>query len=279
MQESIDHLANRNPSYFADNLPSNQHWRLYRNFQDTSAFLDIETTGLHGGEITTIVLYDGRSIRYYVNGDNLDEFPHDVNDYRLLVTYNGKSFDVPFIEGYFHVQLSQAHIDLRYVLRDLGLKGGLKGCERQLGLSRVELEGIDGSVAPLLWHEYRKDRNARALETLLAYNIQDTLSLHALMVHAYNQKVWATPFSGSHSLPPPSLPEPPFKADHETVERVRRLAFGWGPFSQFPLRFRREESIHSREKTGDREGLPSRQAGTSSSLPPSAAARASQNAD
>ena len=220
MRESASNHANRNLSHFAERLPTKQHWRLYGDFQDVCAFLDIETTGLYGGEITTIALYNGRTIRYYVNGDNLNSFPRDIMDYRLLVTYNGKSFDIPFIERYFGIRLPQAHIDLRYPLRSLGLKGGLKGCERQLGIARPGMEGVDGYVAVLLWNEYRRRNNLKALETLLAYNIQDTLSLHALMVHAHNAKVKATPFSASHSLASPSLPEPPFKPDRETVERV-----------------------------------------------------------
>src|SRR5262249_37494530 len=152
--------------------------------------------GLYLAKITTIVLYDGRTIRHYVDGINLDDFLTDVNNYRLLVTYNGKSFDIPFIEGHFRARLSQAHIDLRWLLWGLGLKGGLKGCERQLGIGRPGLEDIDGFAAPLLWSEYRRG-NVKALETLLAYNIKDTLSLHTLMVHAYNQKVKGTPFFDS----------------------------------------------------------------------------------
>jgi uncharacterized protein YprB with RNaseH-like and TPR domain len=234
MQDSIGNYANRNPRYFAEKLPTSQHWRLYRDFQEVSAFLDIETTGLYGGEITTIALYDGQAIRYYVNGDNLDNFPADVMAYRLLVTYNGKSFDIPFIEQYFGIRLPHAHLDLRYPLRSLGLQGGLKGCERQLGMARPGMENVDGFVAVLLWNEYRQRNNRKALETLLAYNIQDTLALHSLVVHAHNEKANATPFAGSHSLPVPSLPEPPFKADPETVARVLREAFGPGAIFSAP---------------------------------------------
>ena len=46
------------------------------------AYLDIETTGLNmwGFEITTISLYDGESIFYYVNGQNLEDFEKDIRN-------------------------------------------------------------------------------------------------------------------------------------------------------------------------------------------------------
>jgi uncharacterized protein YprB with RNaseH-like and TPR domain len=52
--------------------------------------------------------------------------------------YNGKTFDVPFIEKYFGIRMNHAHIDLRYVLKSLGYAGGLKRCEKALGLDRGE---------------------------------------------------------------------------------------------------------------------------------------------
>jgi uncharacterized protein YprB with RNaseH-like and TPR domain len=228
IQESIGHYEKRNVCYFAENLPSNQHWRLYWDFRDACAFVDIETTGFWPGEITTAVVYDGRAIRYYVNGVNLDELPRDLKEFALLVTYNGKTFDVPFINRFFGICLPQAHIDLRYLLGSLGLKGGLKGCERQLGHPRPGLENVDGFFAVLLWQEYRRRRNIKALETLLAYNIRDTLSLHSLMVHAHNQKVKATPFSESYFLPTPLLPKVPFEADRIIVELLCRSLYGGG---------------------------------------------------
>jgi hypothetical protein len=119
---------------------------------------------------------------------------------------------------------------LRYPLRSLGLKGGLKGCEKQLDIGRPGLDGVDGYIAVLLWNEYRQKNNLKALETLLAYNIQDTLTLHALMVHTHNEKLKATPFLGSHSLPAPSLPESPFHPDPTTIERLLPPAFLPGAF-------------------------------------------------
>jgi uncharacterized protein len=192
------------------------------------AYLDIETTGLGGpGDyITTIALYDGRAIKYYVHGDNLDEFARDIAHYRLLVTYNGKSFDAPFIRQSLGVPMDQAHIDLRYVLARLGYRGGLKQCERRLGMDRGELADVDGFFAVLLWNDYQRRHNPRALETLLAYNTLDVLNLARLMTMAYNLNVQDTPFSKSHQLPEPVIPANPFTADVATIARLQR-AGGW----------------------------------------------------
>ena len=92
-------------------------------------------------KITTIAVYDGSSIFTYVQGQNLPEFKEDIQRYKVLVTYNGKCFDIPFLERYFGIKLNQVHIDLRYVLRSLGYAGGLKGCERKAGIDRGDLEG------------------------------------------------------------------------------------------------------------------------------------------
>jgi uncharacterized protein YprB with RNaseH-like and TPR domain len=227
-QQSLDRLAAGDARYFADGLPANLHWRLFPEFRHSVAYLDIETTGLGSAwdHITTIALYDGASVRTYVHGRNLDDFPGDVRDYRLLVTYNGKTFDAPFIERVFGIRLGQAHVDLRYVLHSLGYKGGLKGCERQLGLGRGDLDGVDGFFAVLLWQDYRRRHDPRALETLLAYNVRDTVGLETLMVMAYNMKVRGTAFADTHALPLPAVPESAFRPDVPTIERLRG-EYGW----------------------------------------------------
>ena len=185
-------------------------------------FLDIETTGLKmwGFEITTIALYNGESIHYYINGQNLDDFLDEINKYKVIVTYNGKSFDIPFIESHFGIKLNHAHIDLRYILANLGYTGGLKSCEIQLGIDRGDLKDVDGYFAVLLWLDYRENGNKKALDTLLAYNIQDTVNLETLMVIAYNLKIEQTPFY-ENQITEPVLPEIPFVADIETVERIK----------------------------------------------------------
>ena len=185
LDESLARLRDNDPRYFAELLPSDQHWRLFRDFRSGIAYLDIETTGMGTPEdyITTIALYDGRTIRWYVQGRNLEQFEDDIRDYRVIVTYNGKCFDIPFIRNTMRVPMDHVHIDLRYVLASQGYRGGLKGCERQLGICRHELDGVDGFFAVLLWDDYRRNRNPKALETLLAYNILDVVNLEALDGH------------------------------------------------------------------------------------------------
>jgi len=82
------------------------------------------------------------------------------------------------------------------------------------------LAGVDGFFAVLLWHDYKRSGNEKALETLLAYNIQDVLTLENLMVIAYNMKIKNTPFYDKQ-VPAPVLPEIPFDADLGTVNRIR----------------------------------------------------------
>lgn len=227
MAESKKNLHANNPGFFSALLPASEQWRIFSEFRNSTAYIDIETTGLQmwGCDITTIALYDGSSINYYVKGQNLDDFIDDIEKYTVIVTYNGKTFDVPFIEKHFRIKMNHAHIDLRYVLKALGYSGGLKRCEKAMGIDRKDLDGVDGYFAVLLWQDYQQNQNIKALETLLAYNIEDVVNLETLMVMAYNMRIAATPFAESHHLPMPQVPSLPFKADPVTVDRIKRQAF------------------------------------------------------
>lgn len=231
LAESVENLSAGRMEYFQQRLASRHHWRMFPHFEQSVAYFDIETTGLGNGadHITTIVLYDGQTLRHYVHGRNLADFARDVADYRLLVTYNGKSFDVPFTRAELGCPLEQAHIDLRFVLAGLGFRGGLKGCERALGLDREGLADMDGYFAVLLWQDYLKG-NKRALDTLLAYNALDVVNLATLMPMAYNMKLQQTPFAETHALDVPTPPAVPFTPDMPTLDTIRRryLARGGG---------------------------------------------------
>lgn len=231
--EAEKELSLNNHKYFSDGLPANQHWRLFKDFKETTAYLDIETTGLYPSSsiITTIAIYDGKEIKHYVNGKNLNDFKRDISQYNLLVTYNGKSFDVPFIEEFFNISLNHSHIDLRYVLKSLGYSGGLKGCEKQFGIARNELDGVDGLFAIYLWDDYRKKNNNKALDTLLAYNIEDVINLEFLMHKSYNLKLAETPFATKLTMSIPNRPVVPFSPDSKTINKIKNKFYNPYSFS------------------------------------------------
>ena len=226
LKRSQEELDGNNARFFADLLPASAHWRIFPEFKSHVGYLDIETTGLYSRAdyVTTIVLYDGHRVRHYVQGQNLDRFEDDMGDFRLIVTYNGKCFDLPFIEKSLGVKIPYAHIDLRYILKHLGYAGGLKKCERTMGFSRPGLEDVDGFFAVLLWDDYLRSRNERVLETLLAYNAEDVLSLERLLHIAYNTNIASTPFAGSHMLDPVETVPNPFEAHADVIERIRGSA-------------------------------------------------------
>lgn len=223
-EESHEQLSILNPTFFGERLPSNHYWRLFPEFRQSIGYLDIETTGLDSfsNKITTIAVYDGSSIFTYIQGQNLDDFKEDIQKYKVLVTYNGRCFDVPFLQNHFGIKLNHVHIDLRYLLRSIGYTGGLKGCEKKAGIDRGDLEGVDGYCAVLLWKDYQTGNNHKALETLLAYNVQDVVNLETLLVLTYNLKLRDTPFNDTHQLALPPCPVNPFHADLETIERIKR---------------------------------------------------------
>lgn len=183
LHASIENITNI--KFFKDRLSSLELWRLYSTFESGSVFLDIETTGGYGGvdDITLIGLYDGQATRTFINGRNFQEFEIAVAAYDLVVTFNGSSFDLPFIKRSFPgITLPVAHVDLRFLLRKLGLKGGLKSIEKQLDITREQaVQRLDGFDAILLWRNYQAgDRTA--LETLIQYNTADIVNLKPLIL-------------------------------------------------------------------------------------------------
>jgi len=221
LARSRSEVKKRNARYFQDLLPSRDDWRLFGEFRGETAYLDIETTGLEPewNEITTVALYDGKTVMTFVSGIDLEGLPAALADYRMIVTYNGRCFDVPFIEKAFRIGVGHAHLDLRYILKRLGYSGGLKGCERKLGVGRKGVEDVDGFMAVLLWQEYRRG-NRKALDTLLAYNAADAVNLEALMVKAYNMCLADTPFR-EETLPAPREACIPFEPDPQTLRRLQ----------------------------------------------------------
>jgi uncharacterized protein YprB with RNaseH-like and TPR domain len=186
-----DSLENRgNILFFRERLSSAELWRLFDSFKDRAAYLDIETNGGYQGvdDITILGLYDGHIVQTFVNGVNLNEFEIAIASYQLVVTFNGSLFDLPVIRRHFpHIVLPPVHIDLRFFLRKLGYRGGLKAIEKTFGLVRgPEIYGMDGYDAVLLWRAYQQGDQS-ALVRLIQYNTADIVHLKPLMERGYEE--------------------------------------------------------------------------------------------
>jgi uncharacterized protein YprB with RNaseH-like and TPR domain len=105
-----------------------------------------------------------------------------------------------------NLRLQAAHIDLRFVLRRLGFRGGLKKIEPLFGINRPpEVRLLNGYDAVILWRRHLARRSG-ALELLLRYNGQDCINLERLMEQAYRML--------RESLLPGPLVEAPQAAGH-----------------------------------------------------------------
>jgi len=184
-------LAKKDLAYFKALLKPNEHWRLWE--LGKIAFVDIETTGAShwSSEITVIGIYDGLIPYLYVNGKNLHEADAKLREFDIIVTFNGKCFDLPFIQQHFSCSYDFVHLDLRFMLKELGFQGGLKNIERQLNIGRdSDVIGVDGFEAVRLWAQYKRG-NQQALQKLLKYNEQDIINLKPLLEYYINNKMAA----------------------------------------------------------------------------------------
>jgi len=205
-EASQAHLA-RDLSWFLRSWPERELWRLWAGFcpPEKVALVDIETTGLTPGydQITVIGLADTGSARAFVAGrpqpgdEALDAFRMAIRSYDLLVTFNGASFDVPFIVKHFRdasFHFEQPHLDLLPMARALGLNGGLKDMEKQVGIIRPDdIKGIRGMEAIALWGAW-KGGDVAAYKRLTTYCKADCTNLQEFARILYERK-WAKVFT------------------------------------------------------------------------------------
>ena len=194
VEKSIRSHEKKNYDYLISNFPGKIHWRTYKELKENGkcCFLDIETTGLdkQRHEVTVIGLYNGEDSKFFINGRNLKDFRSEIEKYDLIVSFNGKCFDVPFLERNLkglNLKNDMFHIDLRYEMKKIGYSGGLKSIEKDLNVSRSdETQGVDGYEAVILWKKYKKGDKS-ALKKLLHYNREDIENLENLMDFAYGK--------------------------------------------------------------------------------------------
>jgi uncharacterized protein len=179
-------LADGDAGMLSAMLPRRERWRLFPHFEEDAAFLDIETDG--GDTVTAVSALDRDGPRVFLRGRDLDAFPDATGRWKLLVTFNGLSFDVPVLRRAFPGwRPPPAHVDLRHVWHRLGHRGGLKLLEEEAGIGRPpHLAGLGGWDAVLLWRRHLEGDRA-ALRLLVEYNLYDAVNLRTLMSLAYNR--------------------------------------------------------------------------------------------
>lgn len=177
----------RDPAFFASLLPPGEHWRAFDPHSAGAAYIDIETTGDRENQVTVVgVRHRGRS-RAFVRG--IDYTPEAVSAFlagaECLVSFNGASFDLPVLQR-DGVRLPPVpHVDLRLVFNRIGLVGGLKKIEEDLGFPRdAAVAGLSGWDAVKLWRKWEARRDEDALRTLVAYNLADFENLEPLAHYA-----------------------------------------------------------------------------------------------
>ncbi len=162
-------------------------------------FLDTETTGLAGGS-GTIAFQVGiarfrdsvLSVRQYLltrfdaETDLLTVLAADVEGTETLVSYNGKSYDLPLLAARYRLNgvdnpfPVRPHLDLLHPMRRLHGKGWencrLATVERRL-LGFERRDDLPGAQAPKAWLEYIRTGAWKRLRGVLRHNRLDLISL------------------------------------------------------------------------------------------------------
>jgi hypothetical protein len=175
-------------------------------------YLDTETTGLSGGsgtlaflaglaivEADAIVLTQYLITRFAAETALLTAIGADLSPQDRLVSYNGKSYDLPLLHTRFRMQgmtspfNGPAHLDLLHPVRRLFGRQWpdcrLTTLERQLlGFSRDD--DLPGSEAPAAWFSYIRGGHGDLLARVVDHNRQDIVSLvvaHRVLAEAVRQ--------------------------------------------------------------------------------------------
>ena len=152
------------------------------------AYLDIETTGLtySASDITVIGIYLCRGeetefVQFVGRDITADAILETLEGVDIIYTYNGSRFDLPFIRSQYGINLAQLfrHRDLMYDCWSKNLRGGLKGVEKQVGITR-RLPDMNGREAVKLWWKFVDSFDLDALDKLCEYNKEDVVNLKTL---------------------------------------------------------------------------------------------------
>jgi len=166
------------------------------------AFLDTETTGLAGGTGTYAFLVgvgrvtpEGFRLRQFFMRDYGEEssllwaLARHLEEFSVLVTYNGKAYDQPLLETRFRIARQTppfprlAHLDLLFGARRLW-KLRVESCrlvDLENQILGVEREGdLPGEMIPYVYFEYLRTKEAFRVVPIFHHNAIDILSLACL---------------------------------------------------------------------------------------------------
>ncbi len=180
LESSRAALRDENVDFFANSLARQEHYRIALAFPHRTLFLDIETTGLsrYYDDITLIGWCLNGKYGYWVRGEDLTPFEQALSTSSVLVTFNGSLFDLPFLRSEFPpLTFPAAHIDLRFLLKRVGISGGQKSIEKRLGIGRPPgIVELTSSIAPLLWYRFIRG-DLESGKRLVVYNRADVLGM------------------------------------------------------------------------------------------------------
>ena len=166
-------------------------------------FMDIETKGLSNVPIILIGIAEIKSdkiiasqyfLRDYADEPNiLEAYLNHLNEDSIHVTFNGKSFDVPFIKNrcrYHRLEsdLDLPHLDLMYFAKNLW-KDTLPNCQLQTiekEIFGIEREGdVPGQYIPGYYDDYLLKSNIGPIVPIIEHNAQDVISLASFLNKMY----------------------------------------------------------------------------------------------
>lgn len=173
---SINAYKRGDIGFFARTLPNSEYYRIALTYPGETLFLDIETTGLsiYYDYLTLVGWSLGQKYGVCFRDQDATELIAVLESAKAIVTFNGAIFDLNFLKKTFPgIYIPPVHIDLRFLARRVGLSGGQKKIEPEIGFERPEsIKEMEGESAPVLWYKYRRG-DREALKQLITYNHAD----------------------------------------------------------------------------------------------------------
>jgi uncharacterized protein len=189
VREARQALLNDDVVFFNKYFKNKDLLHLYDYYEDETCFLDVEIN--RGREDLILVgVYDGFETKQFLKGYNLDKktlFDY-LSRFKVIVTYNGSSFDVPLLKKYFDSKLNFIHLDLKPLCLSVDLKGGLKEVEKQLGLNRDLCYSVKPGDPCKIYRAFLVTGDRYYLDLLLNYNEEDCLSLKRIIEFIKKEK-------------------------------------------------------------------------------------------